>query len=135
MSETPKRRWFQFGIGTLFVLVTALAAILGWASYQLNWIRQRREMVSRPDVEAWCHAWADGHFPPAPGELWLFGAHGYDWIKIVVDVPLDPSDDVPLDRERTADEVATLERARELFPEAAVQEVSLNYMRNTIPMN
>ena len=45
MVEAPKtrRRFFQFGLGTMFLLVTVLCAFLG---YHLNWIRERRTITS-----------------------------------------------------------------------------------------
>lgn len=36
----PSRRWFQFGLQTMFVAVTVLAV---WLGYDANWIRQRRD--------------------------------------------------------------------------------------------
>jgi hypothetical protein len=49
MNETkPKRRWFRFGLRTLFVLVTIVGVCAGWVAYQLNWIRQRHEFLGRP---------------------------------------------------------------------------------------
>jgi hypothetical protein len=128
MTPAPKRRWFRFSLRTLFVVVTISGIALGWVAYQLNWIRQRRELVHRTDIEALM--WADGDYPTAPGLMWLFGEQGYDIIEIIVDLPIDPTIDVPPDRERTETETALLERARSLFPEAeVVKEVSLAYMR------
>lgn len=44
MSEGPaKRHWFRFSLRTLF-FVTTLACVLG---YELNWIRQRRELDAK----------------------------------------------------------------------------------------
>jgi hypothetical protein len=44
MSEVPRRRWFQFGIGTMLLVVTAFAAFLGW---ELSYIRERHAMHKR----------------------------------------------------------------------------------------
>lgn len=47
MSTPPRRRWIQFGMRTMFVVVTAIAVWLGW---ELNYIRERREFSQRPRV-------------------------------------------------------------------------------------
>jgi hypothetical protein len=126
MTPAPKRHWFRFSLRTLFVVVTVFGC---WLGYELNWIRQRRELMSRPNVEALVWATEPPSWPRAPGLLGLFGEKGRHQIKIVVDLPLAPTDEVPLDRQRTADEQALLERAKSLFPEADAFEVSLAYMR------
>ena len=43
MSESPpsRRRWYQFRLGTLFLLVTVLAVWLGW---QVRIVRERQAM-------------------------------------------------------------------------------------------
>ena len=38
---TP-RRWFQFGLLTMFVVVTAAAALLGWLGYRIRDMRARQ---------------------------------------------------------------------------------------------
>jgi hypothetical protein len=42
MSETPKRRWFQFGLRTMFVVVTVFAVWFGW---ELHQIRERDRLL------------------------------------------------------------------------------------------
>jgi hypothetical protein len=42
-TTPPRRRWFQFSLGTLFVVVTLFAAFL---AYNINWIRQRQEALA-----------------------------------------------------------------------------------------
>jgi hypothetical protein len=41
-----KHRWFRpsFSLRTLFLVVTAFAV---WIGYELNWIRQRHELINR----------------------------------------------------------------------------------------
>jgi hypothetical protein len=47
MTDTkPKRRWFRFGLRTLFVLVTIVGLFAGWFAYQLNLGRQRRQFLN-----------------------------------------------------------------------------------------
>jgi hypothetical protein len=38
MNPAPKRRWFRFGLRTLFVVMTLSGC---WLGYHLNWIRER----------------------------------------------------------------------------------------------
>jgi hypothetical protein len=42
MSAAPKRRWFQFGLRTMFVALTLFAVWLGW---ELKCIRERRAFI------------------------------------------------------------------------------------------
>ena len=46
-ANPPRRRWFQFGLGTMLLVVTALAMWLGW---ELRYIRARK-------------AWLRDHLP------------------------------------------------------------------------
>ena len=46
----PKRRWFRFGLRTLFVLVARVGVAAGWVACQLNWIQQRHEFFKRDGV-------------------------------------------------------------------------------------
>jgi hypothetical protein len=44
MPSAPKhtRRWFQFSLGTMFVVVTVAAVVVGW---ELKLIRERRSLL------------------------------------------------------------------------------------------
>ena len=44
MTPAPKPRRFRFSLRTLFVVVTLVGC---WLGYQLNWIRQRHDMLPR----------------------------------------------------------------------------------------
>lgn len=45
MPQSPKTRcWFQFGLGTMFVVVLLAAIPLGWLGWQLRIVRQRQAM-------------------------------------------------------------------------------------------
>ena len=129
MTPAPKCRWFQFRLPTLFVVVTVVAVVAAWMTYQLNWIRQRHELILRPNVEAPVWATQPPSWPAAPGMLGLLGEKGRHQIDIVVDLPIAAEGKIPIDRQRSADEQALLEHAKALFPEAEVTEVSLAYMR------
>jgi len=134
-----RRRWFQFGMRTLFVTVTILAMSLGFVAYQLNWIRQRHEILSLPNVlERESHAGPVGHigFIPsygpvpsaeyeslfrkrntaAPWPLRLFGERGVYGIDLefksqIGYLPSGLSDD----------EEVEFERVKRLFPETTVR--------------
>jgi hypothetical protein len=126
MEDKLRRIWFRFSLRTLFVLVTLFGCAMGWVAYSLNWIRQRREFCARPDVEALVVA--DGDYSQAPAFLWLFGEKGRGIIRIIIDLPVWPEAVVPADRKRTVEEQTLLDHAKNLFPEAEVQEVSHTYM-------
>jgi hypothetical protein len=83
-SNAPKRRWYQFSLRVMFVVVTLASIPLAWAGCSLSWIRQRHEWLEKHDGRAdgnivlrtqW---WHDDQYapPPAPGGLWLFGEEG-----------------------------------------------------------
>ena len=74
MTETKsKRRWFRFGLRTLFLLQAVLA--IDWTVYQLNWIRQRHKFLNETQ-----------HHPifssEAPWSLRVFGERGVRGIVI-----------------------------------------------------
>jgi hypothetical protein len=50
MPQAPqtRRRWFQFGLGTLFVVVTIFAVWLGW---ELKFIRERQAFLMRAGAD------------------------------------------------------------------------------------
>lgn len=76
-TNPPIRPRFRFGLRTLFTVVTLFAC---WLAYQINWIRQRHEFVTRrpPYYPARTE---DPNFNPvrAPFPLFLFGEPGY-WL-------------------------------------------------------
>lgn len=47
MTALPRRRWFQFGIGTMLILMTVLAGLL---AYSAHWIHHRRALLALPGV-------------------------------------------------------------------------------------
>src|SRR4051812_21088207 len=101
----PRRRWYQFSLRTMFVVVFVVSIPLAWVGYQLNWIRERRSALSYTDqTKAIPDPFA---LPvPAPGWLWLFGEQGREIIGC---------------REHTTMTAAELQR---LFPESEIQYFS-----------
>ena len=50
MPPAPKhsRRWFQFGLGTIFVVVTLIAGIVAWFAWQIGLVRERERLLGPP---------------------------------------------------------------------------------------
>jgi hypothetical protein len=125
MTTAPKRRWFQWSLRTLFVVVTAVALLVGWIVYQLSWMRERRELVNR--VESYAVIGVGGGLAEAPWPLWLFGEQGYS--GILLHFP-DPNRNKLVDRGREkweqaerllkSNEQIEVARVRRLFPECPI---------------
>jgi hypothetical protein len=62
MIETKlKRRWSRFSLQSVFVLIGVASVPMGWAAYQLNWIRERHEFITNHSKHP--------HNPPPPVRL------------------------------------------------------------------
>jgi hypothetical protein len=98
-----RRRWYQFSLRTMFVVVTLVSILLGWVMYSLDWIRQRNEWLDRSSI------WSLGPTDrltrrnvTAPCGLWLFGEEGVSVIHCMS---------------------YQQERGQQLFPEAYVSDL------------
>jgi hypothetical protein len=125
-TQKPRRRWFQFGLSTVFVVMTSLAVFL---AYNVNWMRQRRALVVAPG-DADTRYFIDpedpfGDGPPpaprAPGLLRLFGESGHSDILVRFGDPFADNEVRWKDRNLTRSEQAEVDRVRRLFPEAHVR--------------
>jgi hypothetical protein len=112
----PKRRWFQFGLRTLFVLITLIAL---WLGYYANWIYQRREarkwLDAHPDRGPHFSIWDDTE-RELPRMLELLGEEPLDSVRVS-----------PLDEEFRAgltDYLARLAQIEKLFPECLLIDTS-----------
>jgi hypothetical protein len=76
MRFIPKRRWFQWSLRTLFVVV-AVAALLPWIAVNLNWMHERSVMVDSNQLPL------EGE-RRAPWPLWVLGARGFARIQAKV---------------------------------------------------
>ena len=93
MTTAPKRRWFQWSLRTLFVVVTLVGCATGWVVYQINWIRQRSEFVAsekriheRRGVAVTIAYTYPGKQPVrAPFMLWTLGETGFSDICVLAD--------------------------------------------------
>jgi hypothetical protein len=98
-ATLPRRRWYQFSLPTMFVLVFMVSIPLAWVRYSLNWIEQRRQFVLSGRTEGY----GDPRdlFPgkAGPAGLWLFGEQGWHGIFV-----------------KSKD----YDRAKSLFPEATI---------------
>jgi hypothetical protein len=114
MSEAPppRRRWFQFGIGTMFFAVTVLAALAAFLAYHVNWVRERRNAPVYYVMEEVYLVTPSGPKPTrvacdAPWPLEWFGEPGCNALQISPSVP-----------------ESEVERIRRLFPEAEIEILS-----------
>lgn len=105
MPPGPKhtRRLFRFGLGTIFLVVTVVAAWLGW---EMNWIKQRHAVLESKEVTISSVGIPWEGTPPSP--LGWFGESG---IGTGIVLPSKTTDD-------------ELNRVRRLFPETSVQRWS-----------
>lgn len=105
----PKRRWFRFGLRTLFVMVTLLC---GWLAYQLNWIQSRRALIA--ETPKWRVIAGRSHSPQprSPAMLWLFAEPGYAFVQRA-----------RLYNQPDLNEISEIKRAQSLFPEARIVAV------------
>jgi hypothetical protein len=119
MSEGPAtRRWFAFSLRALFFAITAIALLVSYAKWSLNWIDQRKAFLAEkqavwdrfagtpPGMFVRCNPTA----PPLP--LRLFGETGAGGLQFYVE--LDTKDDTI--RHETWEREH--KRAMRLFPEA-----------------
>jgi hypothetical protein len=130
MPEAPKqsrRRWFQFGVGTMFLVVTVVAAFL---AYHVNWIRERHALVNAAGDSKTIYSFdvMDPFAPDlpstpekAPGLLGLFGEHGYHNVEIIFSRVLTGDSGISNNRDLMPSELAEVRRVQVLFPEAEVR--------------
>lgn len=121
MTTAPKHRWFAFSLRTLFVVVTVVGIGLGWVVYQLNWIRQRRAVIARPDILSWSRFAVEPLASP-PWTLRPFAERGFYGVDLIIvddDRAIVNEMDVTADDSRlTAKERNKVLEIRRLFPEA-----------------
>ena len=99
MDARPKRRWYQFTLRTLFVVMTVFALWLGW---QINWFRSRQAWLEAKDYVGAFPAVGLRKVPHPHFLLTLFRQEAMSQILL---------------RNATEEEVAKVQR---LFPEANV---------------
>ncbi len=114
------KRPTQFGLRKLFVLMAALAVLLGSAR---NWAHKRHQLLTRPNVYHSATVVPYGCFivqPPAsppvaaPALLRLFGEQGIATLEI-------PIEEARFVRLPDPQDCAEVREAQRLFPEAKVE--------------
>ncbi len=95
---SPRRRWFQFGLGAIFVVVTVVALTAGWVAYQFRWIHQRHSLLNEPGVRR-----ANAGFEVEINTPWSLAVLGEKGVE-ALDIP-----------------ESELKRAHDLFPEATLK--------------
>lgn len=88
----------------MFILLTAVCV---WVGYQVNWIRQRREFISKLPTNNVAYQLDFEHPVRAPGLLWLFGEEGKYRFGAVNTPSSDPE----------------TKQIRVLFPEAEILQI------------
>jgi hypothetical protein len=111
MRNSLSRRWCAFRMVAEFLVAIAAVVFMAWVSYSMNWIRERRRILSDPDVLGWplplsANAVNIDSVRTAPGGLWLFGERGQVLIGCPSYWPREEQ-----------------ERARRLFPEVDSREI------------
>ena len=111
MEAEPKRkrRWFQFRLRTLMIVVTLLAVLIGYVGRQYQIINDRNEavrghiMVGRVEKFIGPDRTLHVSAPSAPWPLRWLGERGYAAVEVSVTAPDDE-----------------VERLKKLFPEAEI---------------
>jgi hypothetical protein len=104
MQSEPKRnrRWFQFSLRTLLIVVTLLAVVCGYVGWQAKIVRERKAMLKNPQFCLAC-------------QLFEVAGRGIPWIRWRlgdIDCYAIIGDEKVID--------ADLDRYRVAFPEADV---------------
>jgi hypothetical protein len=115
-ERSPKRRWFQFSLRTMFIVVTVFAFLTALVGYNLKWISERHRVFS--DQERLEHNYdyevlASPILATAPGILWLFREQGWAVVQISFA-------GYPEENQLTAEQRRHLDRIRRLYPESTV---------------
>ena len=102
-NSQPRRRWLAFSLRTLFVIVTLFSMILAWGTYQINWIRERREFRNSGVGKVWIYTFKVKPIRP-PWSLRIFGEGTLGGNMVELPYPEDDPE---------------FKRIRRLFPEHA----------------
>jgi hypothetical protein len=111
-APPPRRRWLQFGMGTMFVVVTAFAVWLGW---ELKFIRDRKNFLVLLDEYRADH-WRDQPRAASISSWFQIPAHEEAGIHFWRRWLGDEAQSVILLPGNTSE--THLRQARSLFPEA-----------------
>src|SRR4051794_24931694 len=77
MNAKPKRRWFQYSLRAMLVVMTIVCVGLGcWVHRSKQWIRQRQEWLANHPGQSGLNIGPTLPQPLAPFRLRLFGEPG-----------------------------------------------------------
>src|SRR5580693_8582514 len=79
-SSKPRRRWFRFSLGTLLIVIAALAVPLGWKRNRID--NQRRALAEAKRLNgdvSYDWQWASPPKKGPPGPKWLRDLGGDDF--------------------------------------------------------
>ncbi|NQU24227.1 MAG: hypothetical protein HQ567_23340 [Candidatus Nealsonbacteria bacterium] len=92
-SQPPKRRWYQYSLRTLFVLVTLVAMACSWYAYEMRKAAERRaavaEIIERGGSVAYYGAAHPFRGKPPRWFSWLRKLHGDEHLGNVLIVRFD----------------------------------------------
>ena len=119
--EAPPRRWFQFSLRTMLVLMALASLPLAWVAYALSWISERHAAFSSrhvllainfDDIQPASDDDVLVPFPSPPAGLWLLGEKGVTDLRCAVESK------------------ESIEKHMRLFPEARFFRVVLDDERS-----
>jgi hypothetical protein len=88
-TPKPRRRWLQFSLRTLLVVVLICSAPCGWFAYKVKQAREEWAAVeSVQNLGGWIRTSPD---PPRPVPAWLCGILGHGFASNIIDVHLGSS--------------------------------------------
>ncbi len=105
-AEPPKRkrRWFQFSLRSLIIVVTLLAVACGYVAWQAKIVRERKAMRERWSGKVWFRTpdMGSGSIPPPPTQppakvTWLrelLGDEAMEGIWLPNDTPQSEVDQI-----------------------------------------
>ncbi len=106
MNETPRRGWFRFSLGTLFVTVTLTAILLGGVTWERRFALERKALAKEFRDRIGPVGYLGPHAKPPPTiPFWRYWLGDEPYHEIVVPYGASKSD---------------YQRARQLFPEAEI---------------
>jgi hypothetical protein len=118
-AKSKSRVWIRFGLRTLILLMSIVALGTWWVTAQLRWIHERHKFLLSRDANSTVSA---------PWPLWLFREYGADevYVRVINPIAREHVERIwpdELSAEESAQflgpgDIAEMERARQLFPEA-----------------
>lgn len=118
--NVPRRRWFRFGLRTLFVLLTVLGV---WVGVQMNWLRERRE------ARAWIEKNGGVVLDHVPHDFSIAGGKPQRWdpARVRAPWPIRLLGGEPVGFVVFHDAKGQSARLSKIFPEAKIVQIPAHY--------